>query len=203
MVENKFTNEQLQTLLESQRALNVKYTGEDWMEKVPLESFLVASFTEVAEFYESAPRVSNWKWWKKNLENDDQNMIIETIDVLHFGLSALMYNMSDSYILEINSDLKNDKIEGSAGNILTASCEFILASNSKYIEDGDEYNILGQFYDLINSMAKASDRTLDEIYNGYFKKNELNHKRVDGGYQEGNYQKIDENGNEDNVNLIV
>ena len=42
---------------------------------------------------------------------------------------------------------------------------------------------------------------LDEVINLYMKKNELNHKRQDNGYNEGTYKKII-NGNEDNSKLF-
>lgn len=41
----------------------------------------------------------------------------------------------------------------------------------------------------------------NEMWDLYLKKNKLNHKRQDNGYKEGVYQKVDENGKEDNYYL--
>lgn len=56
-------------------------------------------------------------------------------------------------------------------------------------------------YSIIGYMLKGCDRSFQDVYNGYFLKNELNLTRIKGGYMEGEYQKIDMNGNEDNRNL--
>jgi hypothetical protein len=45
--------------------------------------------------------------------------------------------------------------------------------------------------------------TWEDLENGYYQKNKLNHNRVEGGYMDGNYQKYDENGQEDNRKLSL
>lgn len=208
----KFTNEQLSELLDAQESLNIKYTGEDWRDAIPLSSFLTALDTEVAEYLESSPRVGDnekiknngWKWWKQNLESDEQNQAIETIDVLHFGLSLLMYLESKENILKINDKLTDRDFE--LDDIQGKPISLLLKSKSKLVLrsfENDTVEVFCNLYELLLVMATNCNRNLEEIYQGYFKKNALNAKRVEGGYIQGEYKKIDENGNEDNRNLEV
>jgi len=170
-------------LLEAQEELNVKYSGEKWNEKIPFEFFNLALLDEVGEFTHSVQPL--WAWWKKT-EMDEQNAIIEIIDVLHFGLSCVLY-LKQRNIEEI---LKEDINEE------TLPVSFSLA---KFLENAT----LSNLHNLILALSNFVGVDIERIFKGYFKKNELNHKRVEGGYKEGKYQKIDENGEEDNRKLDV
>lgn len=200
----KFTQEQLETLLNAQDNLNIKYLSEEWRAQINQASVCTAIQTEVAEYLESAPRLCDWKWWKPTLENDYQNMVVETVDVLHFLLTSLMLTESKENILNINAKISNNDTEDDNDivNILGYSSLFIIdtiiESNDTKLEER-----LVIFYTLLEAMSKGCNRTLEGIYNGYFKKNELNRKRIDNGYREGTYQKLDEDGNEDNKKLEV
>lgn len=212
MVKLKFTNEQLSELLDAQESLNIKYTGENWRDDIPLSSFLTALDTEVAEYLESSPRVGDneriknngWCWWKQSKTNDEQNQAIETIDVLHFGLSLLMFLESKENILDINDRLSEKDLD--LEDIQEKPISLLLKSKSNLILrafENDTVEVFCSFYELLLVMATKCNRNLEEIYQGYFKKNELNAKRVEGGYIQGEYKKIDENGNEDNKTLEV
>ena len=56
---------------------------------------------------------------------------------------------------------------------------------------------------MLEVMASYHNMSLDEVYKGYFLKNELNLKRIQNGYLDGTYQKVDKNGNEDNRDLMI
>lgn len=208
----KFTNEQLLELLDAQESLNIKYTGETWRDDIPLSSFLTALDTEVAEYLESSPRVGDneriknngWKWWKQNIVNDEQNQAIETIDVLHFGLSLLMLLDSKEYIISINDRLSEKDLD--LEDIGEKPISLLLKSKSKLILsafENDTVEVFCNLYELLLVMSTKCNRNLEEIFQGYFKKNTLNAKRVDSGYINGNYIKLDENGQEDNRKLDV
>lgn len=205
----KFTNEQLEALLDAQEALNEKYTGKDWRGEIPMSSFLTALDTEVSEYLESSPRVGDndkvknngWKWWKQNLLNDQQNQVIETIDVLHFGLSILMLLMSKKEILEMNESFCNI-----ADDIHDFPIKFLMIYKSTLILNAlelNKYEVFCNLMRLLNVMSLKCDRYFSDIYDGYYKKNALNAKRISEGYITGDYKKIDENGQEDNRKLIV
>lgn len=201
-----FTTEQLQKLLESQNALNIEYTGEEWADKVPDSKFVAAVVTEVAEFLESAPE--NWKWWKPHLENEAQNLVIETIDVLHFSLSLFLKAYPMSKILYDHEQFKDQMIEeievqDDIALLMHAVGGYMYLNGGYGIVERNTLSLFSFFYIFMNIMTQISDRTLDEIYEGYFKKNELNLHRIRNGYMTGDYQKHDEDGAEDNAKLDV
>lgn len=178
-------NEQLEEMLVAQNELNSKYTT-DWRADVKSEEIFTAIFTEVAEFLESSPQ--EWKWWKrKYLDNDKQNQYIETVDVIHFGLTYLLFDKSVEEILEENGTV------GSTNNL------DLFVRLDEFRRKGT----LQEFYNLIDAMVEYGDLDDSELVRIYFEKLAINHKRVQGGYTEGTYQKHDENGEEDNRSIKV
>ena len=223
-----FTQKQMESLLEAQNELNIKYLGENWRDQISGSSIITAVFTETAEYLESAPRVSDkeqkaegWKWWKKVDINDEQNMAIEAIDVLHFILTyylqlfpnktyaemASAYNDNVRYQFDGNGADEVHDTQQRITNILKSFAGFILNHYSRYMIVGKgEANfdaIDAAPFILLENLYVEAGKSSDDIYNGYFKKNALNHKRVENGYSEGKYDKIDEDGNEDNRKLDV
>lgn len=139
---------------------------------------------------------------KVTFENDEQNQAIETIDVLHFGASILMYLKTKEEILKLNEEIQDNELEINPETPISD----ILRSKSKLILgalENDFVEVTYSLMELLVAMSNGCNRNLNDIYNGYFKKNELNAKRVDSGYMTGEYKKLDENGNEDNRNLQV
>lgn len=210
-----FTSNDFNELLSAQETLNIKYSGQDWyLTKHPVH-FLTAIFTETAEFFESAPRVgvsetNGWKFWKPYMENDTQNMRVEIVDVLHFVMSIIL-------ILQHKSDIviDEDLIDQSLGELKERSKSF----------DSDSFILFHNYYGLLSVGVTHLDKFYDyeycehvariaigflavsfqqinanpgDIHNWYFLKNELNSKRIDGGYMRGEYEKYSEDGTEDN-----
>lgn len=177
-------NTTLKEMLIAQEGLNSKYTA-DWRNDVKHEEIFTAIFTEVAEFLESSPQ--EWKWWKRAyLENDVQNQYIEIVDVIHFGLSYMLYNKDKTDIIRENNFTQ------------LAKCNLFYVLEEFRVE-----NSLENFYNLIHNMVEYAGLKNDELIRIYFEKLAINHKRVDGGYAEGTYQKIDADGNEDNRVISV
>lgn len=196
-----------ETMLNAQEALNGKYTP-NWRESVSIEQQLTAIHTELAEWFESAPRsgsvetngIIGWKWWKKNLDDDVQNKKIEVIDVWHFMMSAwLMLDEKEKIISYVNDyeEKSFDEVSNLLA-ILSTHSIFNLYVFNKNLEMSIVYGLV-----LLSILMEESEMTWVDLENGYFLKHELNSKRVDSGYQEGNYQKIDSDGNEDNRTLNV
>jgi dimeric dUTPase (all-alpha-NTP-PPase superfamily) len=181
------TKQMLKQMLEAQETLNQKYTGKNWRENVPVKNFETAVFTEIAEFLESSPE--DWKWWKPDL-NDRQNQYIEVIDVVHFGLSILLkYNSMN----EIADTFNGETIYKA---FRRAEKQDIFRSMINFFECPD----VNTFFTLIIGLCQFTKKplSLEEVWEGYFEKNKLNFERVEGGYMKGEYQKINENGEEDN-----
>lgn len=213
-----FTKDQLKRLIVAQNTLNEHYVP-NWKNEVPKEKFLSAFQCEWAEFLESAPRFYDHKWWKPTMQDDTQNVKVEIVDLLHFGLSLMILQQKG-----INFDNQN--------NIDTEEFEKLYSElRSEYLiireESKEIYNDLISVQELFTKIAifSISDEKVDlfgivftlflrslcfyvnwsflDLYQAYWQKNELNLLRIQNGYMEGNYQKVDENGEEDNRRLII
>jgi dimeric dUTPase (all-alpha-NTP-PPase superfamily) len=86
------------------------------------------------------------------------------------------------------------------------SCEAIDSLSWKWWKkmDDDWDNLKIELVDMLHfwvSMCLVAKMTPDDVFDLYFKKNELNHKRQDQGYKEGTYQKVVD-GVEDNKTIL-
>jgi len=204
-------------IVRAQAELNVHYSGEDWADKIPVSNFLAAIFAELGELLESSPRVNDggnngWKWWKPYLENDVDNMKIEAVDIIHFVISVLILryegdldglimdytSCSTAYKDELDAILNEKDEDGPLSDLLAAVSIFALNAMKSEKEE-----VLNIFMFIIDALSKYVGMSPEEMKDLYMKKNVLNHKRVDGGYMEGKYQKYDENGEEDNRALFL
>lgn len=202
-------------VVEAQNELNKQYSGEDWGEKIPKSHFLAAALAEMGELLESSPRTgdtdSGWKWWRENLENDANNTKIEAVDILHFVLSALIlsyngdieklnsdYNLcSTSFKEELDNILNDDKSTGPVFDLISGLSVFTLTALAS-----EPHEVLNTFMFVVSGISIYADLQPNEMIELYMKKNDLNHKRIDGGYKEGKYEKVDSEGNEDNQKLF-
>jgi dimeric dUTPase (all-alpha-NTP-PPase superfamily) len=213
-----FTEQKFNELLTAQETLNVKYSGQDWFETKHPIHFLTAILTETAEFFESAPRAgiegtTGWKFWKPYLENDEQNMKVEIVDVLHFVMSIILI-VKHKYNIDVNEELINRAI--------------MTLQDRRNIHTGEEFTVFHLYYGLlalgVTNMSvfeyddhgediaetaigflitsfKQINASPDDVFDWYFKKNALNVKRIEGGYLAGEYQKYSSDGTEDNRSL--
>lgn len=211
------TTDDFNAIVQAQAELNVKYSGEDWADKIPMSHLVCAMTAELGELLESSPRTGDtetgWKWWKPYLENDDNNNKVEAVDIIHFAksmlikaygqdLNALMadYNAcSTTYIEEADELLNENHTTGVANDLVSAMAAFTLTS----LTDSKEES-LNLYMFVINSLCHYAIMTPEEMFDLYMKKNKLNHERVEGGYMKSAdaYAKIDADGNEDNVKLF-
>jgi len=204
-------------IVQAQAELNVKYSGEDWAEKIPQSHLLSAFFAELGELLESSPRTGDtetgWKWWKPYLENDENNNKVEAVDMIHFTLSSLIvkynkdlnalmtdYNACSTSYKESGEEIINEEVSGGVSFDLIASTSVFALS----ILQTEKEESLNMFMFLINALCHYAEMEPNEMYDLYMKKNKLNHERVEGGYTESedSYEKYDEDGNEDNTKLF-
>lgn len=87
------------------------------------------------------------------------------------------------------------------------SAEAIDSLNWKWWKkDNDDWdNIKIELVDMLHfwvSMCTVAGLESEEVINLYLKKNQLNHKRQNEGYNEGNYEKV-VNGVEDNKTYVL
>ncbi len=131
-----------------------------------------------------------WKWWKRQSADLDQ-VILEIIDIWHFGLSDMLTDSEDLHLISENIEQQLG-CPTASGKDLRAAVE-----NFACIVLGSRRFDLASFARLM----QAADLPFDELYRIYMGKNVLNFFRQNNGYLEGTYKKI-WSGREDNAHLI-
>lgn len=130
-----------------------------------------------------------WKWWKKQ-SPDREQVVLELIDIWHFGLSSLLQ-------VESSVDAIADQLE----RAMTAT-----APKQDFREDVETFVqqiLTSRKFDpaLFNQLLCHMDISLDQLYRSYVGKNVLNFFRQDKGYKEGAYVKVWQE-REDNMHLV-
>lgn len=206
-----FDGQKMSDLLKAQALLNDKYV-KNWKEELELEHFKSALLCEFAEFLESTPRFgintrkfTGWKYWKNYLEDDTQNSKIEIIDILHFGLSYhILFQYKNRFLYNDERDFEKNPFVYT----ITKEKNYEKEKNKLKLayKELDEFFNKGKLLNLFNFLeilASHHNMSMYDLYKGYFLKNELNLQRIENGYLEGTYQKVDSQGNEDNRRLQV
>ena len=174
--------QQLTTMLHMQDAMNSKVHA-DW--RAQEFEWYRAIWVECAELLDHY----GWKWWKKQSPDMDQ-VILELIDIWHFGLSILLSQSDD-----LNAIC--DDIEASFSTSVTAE-DF-----RRDIESFAERTLHTQRFDISGfvCLMKGANLSFESLYEQYVGKNVLNFFRQDHGYKDGTYIKV-WHGKEDNEHLV-
>ncbi|WP_045859987.1 dUTP diphosphatase [Teredinibacter purpureus] len=178
--------QQLITMLELQEAMNSK-VNLNW--RTENFEWYRAIWVECAELMDHF----GWKWWKKQSPDVDQ-VILELIDIWHFGLSIrlLTEEPSATGYQRIASAIEAELNSATAGQNFREDLEaFTLATLQTHNFCVTEFCALFAPVDL----------NFEQLFNRYVGKNVLNMFRQDFGYQDGSYLKV-WNGKEDNEHLV-
>ncbi|MFL0802215.1 MAG: dUTP diphosphatase [Agarilytica sp.] len=174
--------QQLTTMLDMQDAMNAKVNA-DWRERN--HEWYRAIWIEAAELMDHF----GWKWWKKQSPDRDQ-VVLELVDIWHFGLSDLL--MSGRSVDEC-AQAVIDALDLSAretdflNDVETFACSTLSAKS---------FDIKG-----FALMMLGIELSFEELYRRYVGKNVLNFFRQDHGYKDGSYKKVWQ-GREDNEHLV-
>ena len=130
-----------------------------------------------------------WKWWKKQSPDEGQ-VILELIDIWHFGLSTLLMADEDNHRIagRVEKLLQVPTTAGDFREDLEAFCQQTLISRSFDVP-------------LFAVLMQGVDLSFDRLYRSYIGKNVLNFFRQNHGYKEGTYKKLWQ-GREDNEHLV-
>lgn len=174
--------QQILNMLELQDSMNTKVNA-SWREQN--FEWYRAIWIECAELLDH----HGWKWWKKQ-SPDVEQVILELIDIWHFGLSILLQSglSVDEIADKIQSELVVETDEQDFRLDLESFAALTLTSKSFDVK---------AFARLMAGM----DLTFDALYRGYVGKNVLNFFRQDNGYKDGSYVKV-WGGLEDNEHLV-
>ncbi|MFA5493400.1 MAG: dUTP diphosphatase [Porticoccaceae bacterium] len=174
--------QQILTMLELQDAMNSKVHPQ-WRSQG--YAWYRAIWVECAELMEH----HGWKWWKKQSPDKDQ-VVLELVDIWHFGLSVLLLDGKSHE--QIADQVAQVLAAGqAAGDFLDAIERFTAATLAERHFD----------VSLFAALMACADLPFDELYARYVGKNVLNIFRQDQGYQSGTYRKTWQ-GREDNEHLM-
>ena len=174
--------QQLLTMLQMQDDMNTKVHPQ-WREQG--FEWHRAIWVELAEMLDHY----GWKWWKHQ-QPDMEQVHLELIDIFHFGLSARLVSGQDVSEIadEVAQDLQNAQTEKSFAETIEQ-----MVANTLATKNFDVKTFAG--------LMQLTDLNFDELFRHYVGKNVLNFFRQDHGYKSGEYIKI-WNGKEDNEVLM-
>jgi len=181
------TEDIVRKLLDAQDFLNAKFDkkhGPDWRQgDYPYADYV---WVECGELLNHHGGIFHYK----SIVEDQAQVTIELLDILHFGLSVLLQkdNMTAEQIA-----FRIDNAENShpAGNDINHYIRAVAKAALKSVEFDVHWFTLA---------CNAYNLSFRDIARLYFAKYALCRLRIDNGIIEGNYQKI-WNGQEDNVYL--
>ncbi len=176
--------QKIQIMLDLQDSMNSK-VNPDWRTKN--FEWYRAIWIECAEMLDHY----GWKWWKKQDPDIDQ-VILELIDIWHFGLSILLLEGKDASAIKDEVELSlSRKTKTSAKEFPVELEAFVLNTL-----ESKSFNV-DAFIKVMNTITLS----FDQLYAGYVGKNVLNFFRQDNGYKDGSYRKVWA-GREDNEHLV-
>jgi len=176
-------SQQIKTMLDLQDAMNTKVNA-NWQQQG--FEFYRAIWVECAELLDHY----GWKWWKKQ-SPDTEQVVLELIDIWHFGLSILLQSGTkpELIIAQIQDQLR---IETNEKDFRLDLEKFVAATLSDR-----QFHIA-----LFGRLMAGINMSFDQLYRGYVGKNVLNFFRQDNGYKDGSYRKHWHDGREDNEHLV-
>ena len=171
------------TMLEMQDAMNRK-VDDDWLERN--REWYRAVWIECAELMD---HYGGWKWWKAS-EPDIEQVMLEIVDIWHFGLSMRITEARDyrGIAEELISEWHSSSSSGGFLNDVETMATTVLSERRFPVS-------------VVKTLLSGIERDFDDLFAGYVGKNVLNFFRQDNGYKEGHYIKS-WGGKEDNVHLV-
>ena len=174
--------ETLLTLLTMQADTNAK-VDTDWRDRQ--NNWHRAIWTECAELLDELP----WKWWSKPVPKaGEHGVLIELVDILHFGLSQTLqlHGDPDDAALTLVHLLEEQKpnIDGDQ-RTLVAIVEELAFKSAGAAASGK-----GRFaFETFLMAVKAAGYTFVQVEAAFHGKKVLNDFRQLNGYKTGEYQK--------------
>jgi dimeric dUTPase (all-alpha-NTP-PPase superfamily) len=174
---------QIETMLALQDSMNTKVNA-NWQQQ--RYEWYRAIWVECAELMEHY----GWKWWKKQTPDTDQ-VVLELIDIWHFGLSILLQSGRErsAIVEQVQQQLVIGNAQPDFRLDLEAFASATLADRQFHI-------------DLFGRLMAGVNMSFDQLYRSYVGKNVLNFFRQDHGYKDGSYRKHWHDGREDNEHLV-
>lgn len=172
----------LTTMLEMQDEMN-RHIDEDWLDRD--REWYRAIWIECAELMD---HYGGWKWWKHS-EPDIEQVLLEIVDIWHFGLSLSIDAERDYAGIAAGLAASWEATGEPAPFLGTVERLALAALSERRFDAGATHRLLADI-----------GRDFDDLFRAYVGKNVLNVFRQDHGYRDGTYRKLWD-GREDNVVL--
>ena len=173
---------QLLTMLEMQNEMNLKVHPEWQTQGFEWHRAIWIELAEMLDHY-------GWKWWKHQ-QPDMEQVHLELIDIFHFGLSARL--ATGQTLTQITDSLKAELAQPRIEQSFAETIELMVA-NTLSQKNFDAHTFAG--------LMTLTELNFDELFRHYVGKNVLNFFRQDHGYKTGEYIKV-WNDKEDNEVLM-
>jgi|TARA_B110000483_G_scaffold216665_1_gene268401 dimeric dUTPase (all-alpha-NTP-PPase superfamily) len=172
---------QIQTMLDLQNSMNTKVNAQ-WRKQN--FAWYRAIWIECAELLDHY----GWKWWKHQ-EMDRDQVMLELIDIWHFGLSILIVEGADT--------------EDVCRELTFGLSDLVHMEFPEQLEVFTEEVLHTKSFDArrFGTLMKSVGLEFEELLRSYVGKNILNMFRQDKGYKDGSYIKIWD-GKDDNEWLV-
>ena len=179
MNERETMIEKTRVMLAMQNEMNA-HVDADWRQRD--REWYRAIWIECAELMD---HYGGWKWWKHSTPDFSQ-VVLEIVDIWHFGLSMYIDDSGD--YRRIATTIID------AWHTTPAPLPFLEeVERLAFAAVGERRFAVGS----VRHLLAACDRDFDDLYRSYVAKNVLNMFRQDHGYKRGDYIKI-WHGREDN-----
>ncbi|MCE0558453.1 MULTISPECIES: dUTP diphosphatase [unclassified Motilimonas] len=173
---------QIQQMLDMQHQMNTKVHPQWFNQGFAWHRAIWVECAEMLDHF-------GWKWWKKQ-NPDTEQVMLELVDILHFGLSIRIDGQTSFDV--ISETLASELEQPSLGDDFPATLER-LASAAVTNKSFDARAFAGCMQQI--------GLSFDQMYRMYVGKNTLNMFRQNKGYQSGEYIKVWDN-REDNEHLM-
>lgn len=170
-------------MLEMQDGMNSR-VDDDWFNQE--RAWYRAIWIECAELMD---HYGGWKWWKGS-QKDVEQVMLEIVDIWHFGLSMRINADRDHAVAaaRIVDQWVAPQVTGGFLADVERLASVALSEKSFLVA-------------IVPALLADIGRGFDDLYRVYVGKNVLNYFRQDHGYREGGYRKV-WNGREDNEHLV-
>lgn len=173
---------QIQQMLDMQHQMNTKVHPQWFNQGFAWHRAIWVECAEMLDHF-------GWKWWKKQ-DPDTEQVMLELVDILHFGLSMRIDGDSSFEVIAqtLAQQLEQPKLAGDFPQTLE-----LLASAAVTQQEFDAHAFAGCMQQI--------GLSFDQMYRMYVGKNTLNMFRQNNGYKSGEYIKVWA-GREDNEHLM-
>ena len=179
-----FTDQQIEELIKEQKALDDEIRKNNGISET--ESLVSKKYIALkTELYELVNQIESFKFWKKHKGKD--NILEEGVDVLHFILSLAiergvnLEHEGEERVKEFFEITKTELEKFGKDAIINESI-IIMDTLLSEIPGKKEYVVLYPTLRLLLQILQICEYTVDDIYNCYMKKNEINHERQENNY---------------------